>query len=190
MAQATLEYSGTTRTLTSTRTCTLSEGDGDGLHGVSCPAERSLRLCQQGVCTLTPTGAAQCNCLPNGNYGGGKRFDRALDYYKDEEGCALLTSHCRGFCAGVGSNAKSCGTGHPTAQPTAALPGGASGSQTCAPPPSQWWPGSTRTSIRSVCEGVAEATAGTRSQARFYQRPFLRPPGRIRGRIRGAVALR
>ncbi len=36
------------------------------------------------LCTLTPAGATKCNCLPNGIYGGGRRFDRAMDCYKDE----------------------------------------------------------------------------------------------------------
>ncbi len=26
----------------------------------------------------------KCNCLLNGSYGGGRRFDRAMDCYKDE----------------------------------------------------------------------------------------------------------
>ncbi len=38
-----------------------------------------------GVPTLTPAVATKCNCLPNGNYGGGRRFDRARDCSKDED---------------------------------------------------------------------------------------------------------
>jgi hypothetical protein len=53
--------------------------------------EQMLRGCvaQVGV----PT---KCNCLPNGNYDGGRRFDCAMDCDKDEDfacGCALPTSH-------------------------------------------------------------------------------------------------
>jgi hypothetical protein len=67
--------------------------------------QQMLRM-RLGVPTLTPTGATQCNCLPNGNYGGGRRFDRAMNCFKDETlpvGCPLPTSHCMGFCAGGGS---------------------------------------------------------------------------------------
>jgi hypothetical protein len=46
--------------------------------------QQMLRM-RLGVPTLTPAGATKCNCLPNGNYGGGRRFDRAMDCYKDED---------------------------------------------------------------------------------------------------------
>ena len=44
--------------------------------------QQMLRM-RLGVPTLTPAGATKCNCLPNGNYG--RRFDRAMDCYKDED---------------------------------------------------------------------------------------------------------
>ncbi len=34
-----------------------------------------------GVPTLTLARATKCNCLPNGSYGGGRRFDRAMNCY-------------------------------------------------------------------------------------------------------------
>ncbi len=46
--------------------------------------QQMLRM-RLGVSTLTPTGATKCNCLPNGNYGGGRRFDRAMDCSKDDD---------------------------------------------------------------------------------------------------------
>ncbi len=65
--------------------------------------QQLLRM-RLGVPTLTPTGATKCNCLPNDNYGGGRRFDRAMDCYKDEDFACGVTSHCMGFCAGGGSS--------------------------------------------------------------------------------------
>ncbi len=70
--------------------------------------QQKLRM-RLGVPPLTSTGATKCNRRPNGNYGGGRRFDRAMDCNKDEDetspvGCALLTSHCMEFCAGAGSS--------------------------------------------------------------------------------------
>jgi hypothetical protein len=43
-----------------------------------------LRM-RRGGLALTPTGTTKCNCQPNGNYGGGRRLDRAMDCYKDED---------------------------------------------------------------------------------------------------------
>ncbi len=34
---------------------------------------------------MTPTGATKCKCRPNGNYVGGRRFDRAMDCFRDED---------------------------------------------------------------------------------------------------------
>jgi hypothetical protein len=51
--------------------------------------QQMLRM-RLGVPTLTLTGATKCNCLPNSNYGGGRRFDRAMDCYKDDDfACGL-----------------------------------------------------------------------------------------------------
>jgi hypothetical protein len=50
-----------------------------------------------GVPTLTPTGATKCNCWPNGNYGGGRRFDR--DCYRDEDfACGVRVADERILC--------------------------------------------------------------------------------------------
>ncbi len=41
-----------------------------------------------------PDWSDECNCRPNGNYGGGRRFDRALDCYKDEDfACGAQKHH-------------------------------------------------------------------------------------------------
>ncbi len=46
---------------------------------------QQMLMMRLGVPTLTPTGATQCNCRPNGKYGGVRRFDRATDCNKDED---------------------------------------------------------------------------------------------------------
>ncbi len=48
------------------------------------PMQQMPRM-RLGVPTLTPPGETKWNCRTNGNYGGGRRFDHAMNCYRDED---------------------------------------------------------------------------------------------------------